>query len=264
MRKRWIFILALGLALGVGLLVGLSLAQEATPQEALGSAFTYQGQLQQGTSPVDDTCDMAFRLFDQATEGNQVGDAISTTVPITRGLFTVELDFGTNAFAGDARWLSVAVHCPDDPVWTSLPRQALTAAPYALYAVEAGRAGDADTVDGLQASSFARIGRYYIPGGGGTITIPIPHYNAFQISIGEAYASPQKAAWLTGIENDRWIAWVGIDSTGSVVTGDASLYSTDTILTLGSDITLACPGTGDYELTLTSSNYEDVRLFVIW
>jgi hypothetical protein len=261
MRARWTFlVLALGLALGVGLFVGLTIAQEAAPQEALGTAFTYQGQLQQGGLLVDDTCDMAFRLYDQAADGSQVGDPITTTVPITGGLFTVGLDFGASAFTGDARWLAVTVQCPDDLAWTALPRQALTAAPYALYSLEAG---NANTVDGQHASAFARIGRYYIPGGGGTVTIPIPHYNAFQISLGEAFGYPQKAAWLSGIENDGQIAWVGIDATGSVVTGSAALDTTDTILTLGTDITLACPGNGEYELKVTST-YEDVRLFIIW
>jgi hypothetical protein len=122
---------------------------------------------------------------------------------------------------------------------------------------------NADMVDGLHASSFPRIGYYYIPGEGGSVVIPIPHYRAFQISIGEAFAKPQKAAWMSGIANDRYIAWVGIDSTGSVVTGSASLDSTTTILTLGTYITLKCPGNGNYELILTSG-YEDVLAFIVW
>ena len=261
--KPWIFGPVLGLALGLGLLLGLSFAKEAEPQQALGTAFTYQGQLQRAGTSVDGTCDMAFRLHDLDVGGSQVAAAITTTVPITGGLFTASLNFGAPAFDGDARWLSVAVHCPGDPVWTSLPRQLITAAPYALYSLEAGQADNADTLDGVHGSSFARIGRYFIPGGGGTVTIPIPHYNAFQISIGEAYSSPQKAAWLTGIENDGQVAWMGLDSTGAVVQGNAPLSSTDTILTLGAGITLTCPGTGGYELKLTSTN-EDVHAFVIW
>ena len=56
----------------------------AAPAMALGSAFTYQGQLKQGDEPVTGDCEMAFRLYDQATDGTQVGSAITTTVPISR------------------------------------------------------------------------------------------------------------------------------------------------------------------------------------
>ena len=58
-------------------------------------------------------------------------------VPVTGGLFTVpDLDFGSAAFAGEARWLQVEVRCPPDGTYTVVgDRQALTATPYALYPV---------------------------------------------------------------------------------------------------------------------------------
>lgn len=54
-------------------------AQEAEPQSgeapqaALGTAFTYQGQLKNGETEVTGSCDMAFRLYDAAMVGVQVG-----------------------------------------------------------------------------------------------------------------------------------------------------------------------------------------------
>jgi hypothetical protein len=105
-------------------------------QDTLGTGFTYQGQLQSGGQPVNETCDMAFRLYDQATGGMQVGSAITTSVPITDGFFTVGLDFGP-AFAGDARWLEVRVKCPGDANYADLGREELTAAPYALHSQSA-------------------------------------------------------------------------------------------------------------------------------
>jgi hypothetical protein len=131
------FALPLTLGLMLVLVVGLTAAQELAPQEALGTAFTYQGQLQKDGSPVDAECQVAFRLYDQAVDGAQVGPPLTITVPITEGVFTVGLDFGAGVFDGEARWLSVAVQCPGDVGFTSLPRQALTAAPYALYALAA-------------------------------------------------------------------------------------------------------------------------------
>jgi hypothetical protein len=103
----------------------------------VSTSFTYQGQLTDGSGPVNDTCEMNFRLYDQVAGGNQVGSAITTTVPINDGLFTVSLNFGDpildGTFTGAARWLEIAVQCPGDTEFTPLsPRQALTPVPYAL------------------------------------------------------------------------------------------------------------------------------------
>jgi hypothetical protein len=101
---------------------------------ALGTGFTYQGQLKNGGAAVNGQCDIAFRLYDAATLGANVGSALTQTVPVTNGLFTTALDFGAGAFNGEARWLDMLVRCPPGSGgFTALnPRQALTAAPYAL------------------------------------------------------------------------------------------------------------------------------------
>jgi hypothetical protein len=137
---RWIPVgTALGAAalLTAAIVTAAALPAETQPQAsaasaAVGTSFSYQGQLKDGTHLVNGSCDMAFRLYDDATVGDQVGSAITTTVPITGGLFTVSLDFG-EVFTGTARWLGIAVQCPDDAGFTTFsPRQALTPAPYAL------------------------------------------------------------------------------------------------------------------------------------
>jgi uncharacterized coiled-coil protein SlyX len=52
---------------------------------------------------------------------------------VTNGLFTTQIDFGSNAFTGDARWLAITVACPSGGSYTALnPREALTSAPMAL------------------------------------------------------------------------------------------------------------------------------------
>jgi len=61
---------------------------------AMNTAFTYQGELKKDGQAITDICEMAFRLYEQETGDNQVGSAITTTVPVTAGLFTVKLDFG--------------------------------------------------------------------------------------------------------------------------------------------------------------------------
>ena len=84
---------------------------------------------------------MRFALFTSADGNVRVGNVVrAENVAVSAGLFTVELDFGAFAFTGDARWLAVAVRSPHDPddvaAFTPLlPRQPLTAAPYALFAL---------------------------------------------------------------------------------------------------------------------------------
>src|SRR6185369_2294417 len=106
-----------------------------------GTAFTYQGQLKSGGSPQSGSCDFQSGLWDAATVGSQVGVTQTlTTVPVTSGLFMLSLDFGSSAFTGPARWLSLSVRCPaGSGGYTALtPRQALTPAPYAIYAQQSG------------------------------------------------------------------------------------------------------------------------------
>jgi hypothetical protein len=147
MERQQIPILARALILATLLVSGTALAQDGEPQspaapaETLGTGFTYQGQLVENGMPVNDDCDMAFRLYDQAAGGVQVGSAITATVPITDGLFTVTLDFGSGVFSGDRRWLGIGVDCEEDGTYTDLGRQELTAAPQALYAIGAPWSG---------------------------------------------------------------------------------------------------------------------------
>jgi hypothetical protein len=134
MNRRIISYLVLSLLL-LGLLAGTGLAQGPATQSALGTAFTYQGQLRQSGSPVNGTCDFQFRLWDAALGGSQVESTLTKpALAVSRGLFAAALDFGTGAFKGDARWLEVSVRCPaGSGSFTALaPRQPLTAAPYAL------------------------------------------------------------------------------------------------------------------------------------
>ena len=117
-----------GLGLGCGLLLALSASASAVPQ---GTAFTYQGRLEDGGSPANGVYNMAFRLFDAAAGGAPIGGLLSIpNVNVVDGLFTVSLDFGATPFGGQRRWLEIAVNGT-----TLSPRQELTASPYALFAL---------------------------------------------------------------------------------------------------------------------------------
>ncbi|RMF30819.1 MAG: hypothetical protein D6759_11170 [Chloroflexi bacterium] len=149
MRIRYLLLsVLLGGGIVVGLLGGVPIARGQDPdplgvvhpQSALGTAFTYQGVLNDGNGPAQGAYDFRFRLYDASTGGNQVGSTVTLDdVSVSDGLFTVELDFG-NVFDGRALWLEVAVR-PGSSTgdYTALsPRQPLTATPYALYALGAG------------------------------------------------------------------------------------------------------------------------------
>jgi len=106
----------------------------------LGTAFSYQGRLQDGTNAANGLYDLRFAVYDAASAGNQVGPALTNNaVGVTNGLFTVLLDFGPNVFGGQARWLESAVRANGVGAFSLLPpRERLTATPYALYATNAG------------------------------------------------------------------------------------------------------------------------------
>lgn len=119
----------------LGLILPLSLTTTllGTP---LGTAFTYQGRLNSGSTPANGSFDLVFALYDATTAGGQVGNSLTNTAtPVTNGLFTVTLDFGSSAFDGSARWLQIGVRTNGSGAFTTLaPRQPLTPVPYAIAA----------------------------------------------------------------------------------------------------------------------------------
>jgi hypothetical protein len=112
------------------------------PQAAsVSTGFTYQGQLSSGGSPYTGSCDFQLQLWDAPAGGAQIGSTQTVnSVDVDGGLFTLPVDFGPGAFLGDARWLELAVRClaSGDDFTPLSPRQALTAAPYAVYAATGG------------------------------------------------------------------------------------------------------------------------------
>lgn len=104
-----------------------------TPSAAVGTAFTYQGQIERSGVLYTGTCDLQFSLWDAVTTGTQQGTTLSVNaVTVNNGVFAVELDFG-NQFKGEVRWLETAAKCADDVDFTTMtPRTALNPAPYAI------------------------------------------------------------------------------------------------------------------------------------
>jgi hypothetical protein len=136
-------LLHLGLAaifmLALAALAALAQAQGPGPLAALGTSFTYQGSLIRDNKAYSGSCAMTFNLYDQSSGGTlKAGPLSNPTVTISNSVFTVPIDFGAGAFTGERRWLEIKVNCTGDGGDTTLPRQELTAAPYALSAASAG------------------------------------------------------------------------------------------------------------------------------
>lgn len=127
-----------------------TLAQDSTPTltSAIGTSFTYQGSLTSGGHPANGLFDFIFELYDspEIGTGTLLGTLTLYEQHVNDGLFTVELAFD-DIFDGRALWLEVSVRTSVGEEYTTLvPRQALTATPYAIYA----QGGPWSAGDGLE------------------------------------------------------------------------------------------------------------------
>jgi hypothetical protein len=124
--------------------VGLPTASRAAaaPTALASFAFTYQGKLQLGGQPVNESCDLQFARWNALAGGTQLGT--TQTIPgavVANGLFTVLLNaagqFDNPTFDGRASWIETGVRCPGGGGSYTLltPRQALTAVPLAAALV---------------------------------------------------------------------------------------------------------------------------------
>lgn len=128
--------------------------------QALGTAFTYQGEIREGGELINGIVDLRFRAFSTATGPGQVGSTLCLDdVTVADGRFTVSLDFGA-AFAGLERYLEVDVRtdtglgCSNATGFEVLAgRQRIAPAPQALYALTSGTATNATLLNG-QSSAF--------------------------------------------------------------------------------------------------------------
>jgi len=116
-------------------------APAASAETAVGTAFTYQGQLKSSGVPYTGEAAFQFTLWDAAADGRQLSEPLHIRATVVNGLFQAELDFGTAPFRdAQALWLEVSVETAHGSGRLQ-PRQAITAAPFALYALNAPSTG---------------------------------------------------------------------------------------------------------------------------
>ena len=101
-----------------------------------GTAFTYQGRLNDGGNPAHGTYDFRFKLFLDPDGNTQAGSTLLTNgVSVTNGLILTTLDFGPGFFNGSNYWLEVDVRTSGGGGYSNLnPLQPLLPTPYAIFA----------------------------------------------------------------------------------------------------------------------------------
>src|SRR5438876_3433062 len=103
----------------------------------LGTAFTYQGRLNDNGNPANGIYDLRFTIYDSTNNPGTVvaGPLTNSATSVSNGLFTVMLDFGAGVFNGADRWIAIAARTNGGSAFTTLdPRQQTTPTPYALNA----------------------------------------------------------------------------------------------------------------------------------
>ena len=119
-------------------------------QEALDTAFTYQGLLRDNDAPATGDYDLKFTLYNIAEDGSPLpgtAPVTLTNVSVEKGLFTVELDFG-DIYQNQQLYLEIGVRPggSSDSFTTLSPRQAITPVPHSRYAIQASSAATAQNV----------------------------------------------------------------------------------------------------------------------
>ncbi len=122
------------------------------------STMTYQGRLDQDGAPFTGTADLRYRLWSNETLSTPLFAASdpleALSVPVTDGVFTVELPLASLAGIDRQLFLEVAVRTPagSGDFTTLSPRQPLRPTAQSLYALQAETADQSQSAFALAAS----------------------------------------------------------------------------------------------------------------
>jgi hypothetical protein len=173
---------------------------------AQGTAFSYQGRLNNNGSPATGIYDLRFTIYDAVTNGNVVSGVLTNAATsVTNGLFAVTLDFGNGVFTGPARWLELDVRTNGSGAFTTLlPLQPLLPMPYAVMANSASNL--LGTLPAAQLSGT--LPSSVLAGYSGTVTLTNGG-NSFDGSFSGSFVG--SGAGLTGVSGT--IAWQNVTGT---------------------------------------------------
>jgi hypothetical protein len=214
------------------------------------TAFTYQGNLNDGAVPANGVFDLHFSAWNSASGPPQVGSSVTNiAVGVSNGLFTTKVDFGANIFTGSDLWLEIGVRSNSVGAFTTLnPRQQITPTPYAITA------GDATS---------GNIARLNVPN---TAVTAMGHpivASGFIISAavdnpGSGYPSapsvtvnangPGSGAVITATISGGSVTALNVINAGSGYTGSPTL-------------TIGAPPSNNYQVFVTSNYFPNVNVF---
>jgi hypothetical protein len=212
---------------------------------AQGTAFTYQGRLQNNGTLAGGSYNLKFTLFDTDVGGVAIaGPVTNTAVSVTNGLFLALIDFGPGAVPGRTNWLEIGVASNGVGTFTALaPRQQLTPTPYAIYAENANAAGLSGTLTAAQlpasvvtngAVGLNLVGNFSGDGGGLTNVNAATATTAGTAGIANNFGN--SASWgrwlwpntIKAIANHQSWRWMSFgDSLASIIGGQTNGWPCD-------------------------------------
>jgi hypothetical protein len=233
----------------VALFLALLINGPVLPACAQGTAFTYQGRLNDGANAASGIYDLQFTVYDSTNQPGTViaGPLTNLTTSVNNGLFNVALDFG-NVFSGADRFLEIAVRTNGEVPFTALaPRQKISPTP---YAVTAGSVADGNVArlnvpnTSAQATGHPVVTSGFITsaavdnGGFGYATPP-------NVSVSDSSGS---GAVVTAIISNGVVVTLTPTSAGSG-------YSSGATLTIGA------PPPNNFQVFVTSNYFPNVNVF---
>lgn len=225
------------------------------------SSFTYQGKLTDAGVAANGTYDITFKLYDAFANGTQVGtDIVRDNVVVSEGAFTVDLDFGTAAFAsGASRFLQIEVRpgASTGAFTLLVPRQPVTSAPYGIRATNATTADSLSptcmscvTDANINTVSATKVTGVLAQANGGTgVTSPGAAGNFLRSDGTNWTSSPFQASDIPVLNNSfiQNIPGIGTQSASFNIDGggNANIFNATTQYNIGGSRVLSTAGTSN-------------------
>lgn len=180
--------------------------------QPLTDAFTYQGYLTESGVPADGLRDVRVRVIDE-TGANIVDQQDFDSVPVTDGLFTLQVESDPQVFNGDKRFLLIGFR-PFNSIANYqfvTPLQEVTATPYSLLAKQSQTATFA--LSAQSAQSVVGIDGHSLDSSNGSILDAVFVANNGFVGINQTNPGAPLSIGRFGVQNEALINLVASSAT---------------------------------------------------